>query len=97
MDCQRAREGLWPPERPRLVGDEVAEARAHVEACPECAEYFDQDRVLLELYDRARGESAPINLRRDQKKVICGHYLPNSAGLSGTAVGEPPAGLNRHA
>lgn len=63
MDCREVRERLWPPRRPRLVGDGVAEARLHVERCRECAEYFEQDRVLLDLYDRVRRHSAPPRVR----------------------------------
>lgn len=63
MDCLEARAGLWPPEQPRLAGDEVVEARAHVAACPECAEFFEQDRALLEAYDRVRDVRAPIEVR----------------------------------
>lgn len=63
MDCERARAGLWPPEQPKLVGEEVAAARAHVDACPSCASYFAQDRALLDLYDRARRQPAPARVR----------------------------------
>ncbi len=63
VDCLKARAGLWPPERPRLVGDEVAAARKHVRDCRECDEYFAQDRALLDLYDRARRAPAPLTVR----------------------------------
>lgn len=63
MDCREAREGLWPPERPRLMEGDVARAKAHVDTCPECIAYFEQDRALLEAYDRARRERAPAELR----------------------------------
>ena len=63
MDCREAREGLWPPERPRLVGDDVAAARLHVEACRDCAEYFELDRSLLHAYDRVRRHPAPLRVR----------------------------------
>lgn len=63
MDCSRARAGLWPPERPRLFGDDVAVARRHVNNCPECEAYFAQDRALLDVYDRVRGVSAPLSVR----------------------------------
>jgi hypothetical protein len=63
MDCSKARAGLWPPERPRLVGDDVAIARKHVSDCPECEAYFAQDRALLDLYDRTRRVPAPLAVR----------------------------------
>lgn len=31
--------------------------------CPECTDYFEQDRALLDLYDRARDVSAPMAVR----------------------------------
>lgn len=63
MDCSEAREGLWPPERPRLVGGDVAAARAHVRDCDDCSAYFEQDRALLDLYDRTRRTPAPLAAR----------------------------------
>jgi hypothetical protein len=50
-----------------LVGAEVAEARAHIADCSECAEFFDQDRALLDLYDKLRTETA---LREVREKVF---------------------------
>lgn len=63
MDCQEARKGMWPPERPRLVGQAEEDARRHIEDCAECAAYFHQDRVLLAAYDRIRQEPAPLEVR----------------------------------
>jgi len=63
MNCSDARVGLWPPERPRLVGGEVAAARRHVSDCGACGAYFAQDRALLDLYDRARRVPAPLDVR----------------------------------
>jgi hypothetical protein len=63
MNCTTARQGLWPPERPRLVGGDVASARTHVANCAECATYFSQDRALLDMYDRAQRISAPAPVR----------------------------------
>jgi hypothetical protein len=63
MNCTTARQGLWPPERPRLVGGDVASARTHVANCAECTTYFSQDRALLDMYDRAQNISAPAQVR----------------------------------
>ncbi len=63
MNCSKARQALWPPERPRLAEAEVLEARRHVQGCPACESYFAQDRSLLEAYDRASQERAPQILR----------------------------------
>jgi anti-sigma factor RsiW len=63
IDCLRAREELWPPERPRLHESDVEEARAHVDTCRSCRLYFEQDRALLDLYSRMRHEPAPREVR----------------------------------
>ena len=63
MNCYSARSGLWPPERPRLFSGEVTEAQKHVEECPECREYFAQDRLLLEAYKAVRETPAPRRVR----------------------------------
>ncbi len=63
MSCSDARHALWPPERPRLAEAEVLEARQHVQGCPACESYFEQDRALLDAYDRASQERAPQILR----------------------------------
>ena len=59
MDCNKARRALWPPEKPKLAEADVLKAREHVEACVACRDYFDQDRYLLDAYDRMRLEPAP--------------------------------------
>ncbi len=63
MDCSKARRALWPPEKPKLVEADVLKAREHVEACVACRDYFDQDRYLLDAYDRMRLEPAPRLMR----------------------------------
>ncbi|MDH3207081.1 MAG: hypothetical protein OEO79_10735 [Gemmatimonadota bacterium] len=65
MDCLRAREELWPPERPKLCEADVERAQAHVEACEECKLYFAQDRALLDAYDRVRRVRAPREVREE--------------------------------
>ncbi len=86
MDCTTAREGLWPPERPRLAGEDVIEARRHVESCPECRAYFAQDRMLLDSYDRMRSDRAPREVRERvfnelaQERAGRSHLRPGRAG-----------------
>ena len=63
MNCSEARHALWPPERPRLAESEVLEARRHVQGCPSCESYFEQDRALLDAFDLASQERAPQILR----------------------------------
>ena len=64
MDCSQARQTLWPPEKPRLAGAEVLEARRHVQECPACESYFAQDRSLLDAYHRAGSGPSGTCVRR---------------------------------
>jgi len=63
MDCKDARGRLWPPDQPRLARAEVLEARKHVDSCAACTEYFEQDRVLLDAYERLGHGRAPLDVR----------------------------------
>jgi len=72
MDCSNARATLWPPEKPRLVGGDVAKARSHVSDCEVCGDYFAQDRELLEVYDRARRVRAPSDVRERVFDALAG-------------------------
>ena len=63
MNCTEARYALWPPERPRLAGTAVLEARLHVETCEACQGYFEQDRLLLDVYDRVSRQRTPRRVR----------------------------------
>jgi hypothetical protein len=63
MNCTEARHALWPPERPRLAGSSVLEARQHVEGCEGCQSYFEQDRRLLDVYDRVGRQQTPRAVR----------------------------------
>ena len=86
MDCQEARRGMWPPERPRLVGREEEAARRHVEGCADCTAYFHQDRALLEAYDRMRTEPAPLELRERVFDALARSRWEAKAGTDGDAV-----------
>ena len=83
MDCYSARSGLWPPERPRLCSGEVTEAQRHVEECPECSEYFAQDRVLLEAYGRIREAPAPRSVRERVFDVLARERAGGAGGAAG--------------
>ena len=63
MNCTEARYALWPPERPRLAAEAVLEARLHVESCEACQGYFEQDRLLLDVYDRVSRQRTPRRVR----------------------------------
>jgi len=63
MDCKDARGMLWPPDQPRLAREDVLGARRHVDACGECQEYFEQDRILLDAYGRLGDDRAPLPVR----------------------------------
>lgn len=70
MDCIRAREALWPPERPRLAEETCVAARRHVDGCSACRDYLRQDRLLLEYYQRLREVAAPRRLRERVFEVL---------------------------
>ena len=65
MDCKDARAKLWPPDQPRLAKKDVLEAREHIDSCPGCREYFEQDRILLDAYGRLREGKAPLPVREN--------------------------------
>ena len=100
MDCTEARFALWPPERPRLAGSAVLEARLHVEGCEACQGYFEQDRRLLDVYDRVGREKTPRvvrervfdSLARERARSL---GVPDAVGEAGTfdaGVAEPGVG-----
>lgn len=63
MSCSQARDTLWPPDRPRLADGDVCHARAHVDSCEACRDYFAQDRDLLATFKRLGDECAPSGVR----------------------------------
>jgi hypothetical protein len=63
MNCARARAILWPSDRPQLAGDDVVEARRHVEGCPSCERALTYDTGLLAAFARLRGETLPVAVR----------------------------------
>jgi len=80
VDCLKVREALWPPERPRLATEDVVRMREHLSGCPECRDYFRQDEVLLELYDRLRDRKAPRELRDRIFDIVARERTGTSGG-----------------
>lgn len=91
MDCSTAREALWPPEKPRLAGEPILEARRHVEGCAACQEYFQQDRRILDAYDRLRETRAPRHVRERVFDVLA-HERSGARGTDRAASERTPVG-----
>ncbi|MFQ5746924.1 MAG: hypothetical protein ACE5HF_06850 [Gemmatimonadota bacterium] len=64
LSCARARELLWPLNRPRGHVPEEEEAKAHVAGCDACRAFFQRDAELDRLLARQRlAAQAPAELR----------------------------------
>lgn len=63
MNCDRARELLWPPERPQLASPAILEAREHVRTCEACSDYLAQDEALVAAFRSSREIQAPPEVR----------------------------------
>jgi hypothetical protein len=112
IDCATARAALWPPERPLLVGGDIGAARSHVSGCEECEAYFAQDRDLLDVYHRARGVRAPVEVRERVFDALAGarwdmrrdpridsgeaRSLPSASTSSGATTGSKVSAVRTH-
>ncbi|MDT8340540.1 MAG: hypothetical protein RQ751_03425 [Longimicrobiales bacterium] len=63
MNCERAREILWPPERPRVMDTTKEAATVHLGECAECARYFGEDRRFLEALNDFASPPVPLDVR----------------------------------
>jgi hypothetical protein len=63
MECGRARQLLWPPERPRIAGPEIVAAREHLEDCAACRAHFAIDGVLADVRAGLRDAVPPREVR----------------------------------
>lgn len=63
MNCNDARETLWPPERPKAADERLVEARRHVDECAECRTFLKWDQELRERLGSIVLPSAPAMLR----------------------------------
>ena len=97
IDCSEAREGLWPPERPRLARDEVLKARSHVEGCASCTEYFAQDTQLLGFYDQLRQTGAPRAVRERVFDALAAEIVDLGGQIGQELAGLATAGGPLHA
>jgi anti-sigma factor RsiW len=48
LECDEARELLWPMDRPREYVEGEEEARLHLERCPACQAFFRRDAAITE-------------------------------------------------
>lgn len=63
MECDRAREMLWPMAGPRAYTEASQAAKAHVDDCAACAAFFGRDELLgRRLSGLDFAESAPQEL-----------------------------------
>ena len=90
VTCERARDGLWPPEHPRLQR-EIERARFHVESCDACREFFAQDRALLDLWDRAPRARTPTRLRERVMDTLAAERTRGTRGRATRMAGRVAA------
>ncbi len=64
MECDHARETLWPTASPRAHTEASEAAQSHVEACADCSAFFERDdRLGRRLSGLDLAVSAPQELR----------------------------------
>lgn len=63
MNCEEARDRLWPPERPKVAETEVVEAWRHVDFCPDCRAFLRRDEMLRRRLGELRLPAAPSEVR----------------------------------
>lgn len=94
MNCDRAREALWPLERPRAPGED--EARAHLEACPECQAFFRRDaRLSRRLEGTCVKTPCPETLRERLVEVIDRAPGPVATAVAGAGPAARPGSGRR--
>lgn len=92
MDCQRARELLWPPERLRIANTDTIAAERHLETCASCRAHFAIDDVLADAREALRETVAPNEVRKrvfeavGRARAAAGHVKGNVRTLRGVAV-----------
>jgi hypothetical protein len=63
VNCDDAREILWPPERPKAADERLVAARRHVDECAECRTFLKWDLELRERLGSIVLPAAPASLR----------------------------------
>ncbi|MBI4848206.1 MAG: hypothetical protein HY808_06455 [Nitrospirae bacterium] len=65
MKCGNARKITYLSEYPEVVTQEMVEAKRHVNECPECRTFFEQERAFSALVrEKVAKDEAPSELRR---------------------------------
>lgn len=71
MECDHARETLWPTARPRVNTEASQAAQAHVQACADCTAFFERDQRLgRRLSGLDLAEPAPEELRASIARAL---------------------------
>lgn len=86
--CEETRELLWPLDGPREVVESEADARLHLEDCPDCQAFFKRDAALTAALNVDFAASAPEGLRSRVSELLDGELAvaasigPARAGLA---------------
>ncbi|HUF68189.1 MAG TPA: hypothetical protein VMM79_05995 [Longimicrobiales bacterium] len=83
MDCGRARQLLWPPERPRIADHDVVAAKRHVATCDACRVHFAIDGALGDL---RTGLAGAVPRREVRERVFAAVARVRSVARAGRTV-----------
>jgi len=71
MKCQNARKIIYLSEYPKVVTQEMVEAKRHVNECPECRSFFEQERKFTSLLrENVTKDKVPAELRQRLLKPV---------------------------
>lgn len=94
-ECDRVRQVLWPLDAPRACVEGEEEARAHLESCPACREFFELDAAVGRALRETRlREHAPHALRERVFDALARERARPTASPAGT-VARTAAWLDR--
>lgn len=71
MKCSNARKITYLSEYPEVITSEMVEAKRHVNECPECRTFFEQERAFPSLLrEKVTKAEAPLELRQRLLKPV---------------------------